>query len=109
MHNMKSQEKITISSKFDHENDQEFISVCISGKMCVLTAEELHQLFDPFSMEQSTLVDVGPCVARKIIDEHGGNLDVRQDKNGQTTFVITLPVSRESLEVNTRWGMRTGS
>jgi nitrogen-specific signal transduction histidine kinase len=77
--------------------------------MCALTVEELRQLFDPFSAEQSTLIDVGPCVARKIIDEHGGNLDVRQDKNGLTIFVITLPVSRESVEVNTRWGMRTGS
>jgi nitrogen-specific signal transduction histidine kinase len=55
------------------------------------------------------LIDVGPCVARKIIDEHGGQLDVRQDKNGQATFVMMLPVSHESEEVNTRWGMRTGS
>ncbi|MGH8068584.1 MAG: histidine kinase dimerization/phospho-acceptor domain-containing protein [Candidatus Entotheonellia bacterium] len=109
MHNMKSQDKILINSKLDHDHDREFISVTITGKMCALTAEELRQLFDPFSTEQSTLVDVGPCVARKIIDEHGGTLDVRQDKNGYGTFVMTLPVSRESVEVNTRWGMHTGS
>jgi nitrogen-specific signal transduction histidine kinase len=77
--------------------------------MSILTDEELRQLFDPFSTEQSTLIDVGPCVARKIMDEHGGHLEVRQEQNGQITFAITLPVSQESLEVNTRWGMRTGS
>jgi nitrogen-specific signal transduction histidine kinase len=109
MHNMKSQEKIMINSKIDHDHDREFISIAITGKMCVLTAEELRQLFDPFSMEQSTLIDVGPCVARKIIDEHGGQLDVQQDKNGHTTFMMSLPVLHESLEVNTRWGMHTGS
>jgi nitrogen-specific signal transduction histidine kinase len=109
MHNMKSHDKILINSKLDHDHDQEFISVTITGKMCALTAEELRHLFDPFSTEQSTLVDVGPCVARKIIDEHGGTLDVRQDKDGYGTFVMTLPVSRESVEVNTRWGMHTGS
>jgi nitrogen-specific signal transduction histidine kinase len=109
IHNMKSQDKILINSKLDHDHDQEFISVTITGKMCALAAEELRHLFDPFSTEQSTLVDVGPCVARKIIDEHGGRLDVRQDKNGYATFVMTLPVSRESVEVNTRWGMHTGS
>ena len=43
------------------------------------------------------------------MDEHGGHLAVRQEQNGQMTFAITLPVSQESLEVNTRWGMRTGS
>jgi nitrogen-specific signal transduction histidine kinase len=109
MHNMKSHDKILINSKLDHDHDQEFISVTLAGKMSALTADELRQLFDPFSMEQSTLVDVGPCVARKIIDEHGGALEVRQDKNGYATFAITLPVSRESVEVNTRWGMHTGS
>jgi nitrogen fixation/metabolism regulation signal transduction histidine kinase len=109
MHNMKSRDKILITSKLDHDHDQEFISVTLAGKMSALTAEELRQLFDPFSTEQSTLVDVGPCVARKIIDEHGGALEIRQDNHGCATFVITLPVSRESVEVNTRWGMHTGS
>jgi K+-sensing histidine kinase KdpD len=106
---MKSHDKIFIDSKLEQDHDQEFISLSITGKMCALTTEELRQVFDPFSAEQSTLIDVGPCVARKIIDEHGGQLDVRQDKNGQATFVMMLPVSRESEEVNTRWGMRTGS
>jgi nitrogen-specific signal transduction histidine kinase len=109
MHNMKSHDKILINSKIDRDHNQEFISVTLAGKMSPLTAEELRQLFDPFSTEQSTLVDVGPCVARKIIDEHGGALEIRQDKNGCATFAISLPVSRESVEVNTRWGMHTGS
>jgi nitrogen-specific signal transduction histidine kinase len=108
MQNMKSHDKILINSKFNHDQDLEFISVTLAGKMAALTAEELRQLFDPFSTEQSTLVDVGPCVARKIIDEHGGTLEIRQDKNGYATFVISLQVSRESVGVNTRWGMHTG-
>jgi len=109
MHNMKSTEKISIISRLEHDHQDEFIAVIISGKMCILTDEELRQLFDPFSTEQSTLIDVGPCVARKIVDEHGGALQVHQEKDGVTTFVITLPIARHSLEVNTRWGMRTGS
>jgi signal transduction histidine kinase len=109
MHNMKSHDKIAIHSTLEQDRDRESIFITISGKMSALTVEELRQLFDPFSTEQSTLIDVGPCVARKIIDEHGGSLAVQQDKKGQMTFAVTLPVSHESLEVNTRWGMRTGS
>jgi nitrogen-specific signal transduction histidine kinase len=105
IHNMKSQDKILIDSKLDHE----FISLRITGNIHALSTEELRHVFDPFSIEQSTLIDVGPCVARKIIEEHGGHLEVRQDKSGHATFVMTLPVSRESEEVHTRWGMRTGS
>jgi two-component system, sporulation sensor kinase D len=109
MQNIKSHDTIVIDSKLEYNRGQEFISLSIAGNMCMLTTEELRQVFDPFSTEQSTLIDVGPCVARKIIDEHGGRLEVRQDKNGHVTFVITLPVSRESEEVNTQWRMRTGS
>jgi nitrogen-specific signal transduction histidine kinase len=107
--NMKSHDMIRIDSKLEYNHGQEFISLSIAGNMCTLTTEQLRQVFDPFSTEQSTLIDVGPCVARKIIDEHGGRLEVQQDKNGHVTFVMTLPVSRESEEVNTRWRMRTGS
>ena len=106
MHNMKAHDKILIDSKLDHDM---IISLSITGNIHALSTEELRHVFDPFSIEQSTLIDVGPCVARKIIDEHGGHLEVRQDKSGHATFVMTLPVSRESEEVNTRWGMRTGS
>jgi nitrogen-specific signal transduction histidine kinase len=109
MHNMKGHDSIYIHSKLEHDHDQESILVTVNGKISLLTTEELRQLFDPFSTEQSTLIDVGPCVARKIIDEHGGTLEVRQDKKGQITFAITLPVSRQSLEVSTRWGTHTGS
>jgi nitrogen fixation/metabolism regulation signal transduction histidine kinase len=108
-HNMKSDDKISIDSKLHRHRDQEFISLSITGNMGALTTEELRQVFEPFSAEQSTLVDVGPCVARKIINEHGGHLEVRQDKRGQATFVMTLPVSGEAEEVNPRWRMRTGS
>jgi signal transduction histidine kinase len=109
MRNMNPQDKITIDSKLDHNHNQEFISLSITGSTRAFTAEELRQVFDPFSLEQSTLIDVGPCVAQKIINEHGGHLDVRQDRKGHVTFVMTLPVSRESEEVNTQWGRRTGS
>jgi signal transduction histidine kinase len=109
MGNLKSHDKLTINSKLDHNRDQEFICLSITGTTHALSAEELRHVFDPFCIEQGTLIDVGPCVARKIIHEHGGQLEVQQDKGGHATFVMTLPVSRESEEVNTRWGMRTES
>ena len=54
----------------------EWVSVILTGKGRKLFPEEFQQLFDPFCMEQSTIIDVGPCVSQKIIEEHGGRLDV---------------------------------
>jgi nitrogen-specific signal transduction histidine kinase len=71
-------------------------SICITiiGVGCRFSDTELQQLFNPFNIEESNLIDVGPCIAQKIIEEHGGHLYVRQAKNGHTTFAISLPISR---------------
>jgi nitrogen-specific signal transduction histidine kinase len=95
MSNMKSTGKIVISSNIDRsEHHSSSIRITIIGVSCRLSNTELDQLFDPFSNEESNLIDVGPCIAQKIIEEHDGHLHVQQEKNGHTTFVISLPISR---------------
>jgi signal transduction histidine kinase len=93
--NMKNTGKVLISSHTGQsEYDGKSIYITITGIGCRLSDTELQQLFDPFNIEESNLIDVGPCIAQKIIEEHGGHLNVRQAKDGHTTFVISLPVSR---------------
>jgi K+-sensing histidine kinase KdpD len=95
MSNMKNTGKIAISSTICRsEYYDKPICITITGIGCGLTDTELQQLFDPFNIEESNLIDVGPCIAQKIIEEHGGHLNVRQAKDGYTTFMISLPVSR---------------
>jgi nitrogen-specific signal transduction histidine kinase len=93
--NMENTGNIVISSNVSrsgsHNNN---ICITITGVGCRLLDTELQQLFDPFNIEGSDLIDVGPCIAQKIIEEHGGHLHVRQAKDGHTTFVISLPISR---------------
>jgi nitrogen-specific signal transduction histidine kinase len=92
---MKSTGKIVISSNVDRsEYYNNSICITIIGVSCRFSDTELQQLFDPFNIEESNLIDVGPCIAQKIIEEHGGHLDVRQAKDGHTTFAISLPISR---------------
>lgn len=76
------------------EEPGEWVYLTLTGSDCHLAPDELEHLFDPFDMEHSTLVDVGPCVSQKIVEEHGGRLDVRQEPNGGITFVIVLPVAQ---------------
>jgi nitrogen-specific signal transduction histidine kinase len=85
------------------------ICIMITGIGYGLSGVELEQLFDPFNIEQTNLFDVGPCIAQKIIEEHGGHLDVRQDRDGNVTFVISLPVSRQPLGGHKPWAMDSAS
>jgi two-component system sensor histidine kinase FlrB len=92
---MEEEDKVLVSSRYGlptgHSNSGEWVSITLTGKGRRLSDEEMQQLFDPFCMEQSTLIDVGPCVSQKIIEEHGGHLHVHQEKTGDTSFVIVLP------------------
>jgi nitrogen-specific signal transduction histidine kinase/CheY-like chemotaxis protein len=95
MGNMKSTGKIVAASDIGQsKHHDKSICITITGIDCRPPETELRQLFEPFNVEESSLIDVGPCIARKIIEEHGGRLKVRQSKDDQTTFVISLPVSR---------------
>ena len=94
MSKMKSTGKLLISSDMsDNEYYDKASCITIIGIGCNLSHTELQQLFDPFNVEQSNLLDVGPCIAQKIIEDHGGRLNVQQAKDGQTTFLIALPIS----------------
>ncbi len=89
--------KILMSSQYLQQDaqlpDGEWVCVMMNGRGHKLPPEELQQLFDPFGVDQSSLIDVGPCVSQKIIEEHGGRLSVRQEENGDTTFTIALPIA----------------
>ena len=91
-HNLKNTGKITLSVK-NIQGGNKNISMTIAGIGCSLSSDDLQNLFDPFSAEQSTLIDVGPCIAQKIIEEHGGRLDVRQETENSVTFTIALPLA----------------
>jgi PAS domain S-box-containing protein len=95
MSNTDNSGNMVISSNIGQSEDHaKFIRITMTGIGCRLSDTELQQLFDPFNIEQSNLIDVGPSIAQKIIEEHGGHLDVRREKDGNATFVISLPVSR---------------
>ncbi|ETW99103.1 MAG: hypothetical protein ETSY2_41605 [Candidatus Entotheonella gemina] len=67
--------------------------VCISltGSQVKVEPEEIERLFDPFASEHNTLVDVGPCVSQKIIEEHSGHLSVDYKTNRDLVFIMSLP------------------
>jgi nitrogen-specific signal transduction histidine kinase len=110
MNSMDSTGKVTISSNLSQSKDhKEFIHIAIIGISCRLSDSELQQLFDPFNIEPSNVIDIGPSIAQKIIEEHGGQLDVRRGKDGNATFIISLPVSRKPQEGHMPWGIDSAS
>lgn len=74
----------------------EAIWVAVEDSGVGIPAEELESIFEPFkrsSTTQGTIpgVGLGLAVARRIIDAHGGHIEVRSQLGAGTTFRFTLP------------------
>ena len=86
----KSEEPLRIASyRGPHRHGD--VRMSFAASQVKVEPEDMERLFDPFASEHRTLMDVGPYVSLKIIEEHGGRLDVEYKANRELVFVISLP------------------
>ncbi|WP_141734886.1 sensor histidine kinase [Oligoflexus tunisiensis] len=62
-----------------------------------ISPDECAQIFEPFRRSPSTRenipgVGLGLSVSRRIVEAHGGNIEVRSQKGAGSTFIIRLPL-----------------
>lgn len=69
-----------------------------------ITAEERGQLMEPFYHGKDGHVGLGLPIARGIIEAHRGQLKLEDTPGGGATFVITLPLAAESVQVDENIG-----
>jgi signal transduction histidine kinase len=58
------------------------------------TRKKIFQIF--FSTKGSRGTGLGLMIAKKIVDEHGGVIDVSSQKGNGTVFTVKLPEKRPS-------------
>jgi signal transduction histidine kinase len=56
-----------------------------------IPSEILHRVFEPFFTTKSTGMGLGLEIARKMVEQNHGRLDV-ESRSGRTTFSVQLPV-----------------
>lgn len=87
---------VSLRSEFDAEQQQARIIVSDNGQG--MSPRTRKRLFEPFhSTKGMRGTGLGLVVTKKIIDEHGGTIDVESTEGEGTTFTITLPVAMEHM------------
>ena len=71
------------------------IRIIMTGKGSEVSKEKLDKLFDPVAVVQDADIDIGPCASQKIIEEHGGHIEVKSEKAGEIRFVIDIPSGQQ--------------
>jgi signal transduction histidine kinase len=61
-----------------------------------IPAEHLPRLFDPFFTAKEGGTGLGLALAKKIVDAHGGSIEVESEPARGATFLVTLPKRRAS-------------
>jgi signal transduction histidine kinase len=56
-----------------------------------IAPEAMSKIFTPFYTSKKTGTGLGLALSRKILEEHGGRLDVKSEPGSGAEFVITLP------------------
>lgn len=70
------------------------IWVRISDNGLGIDDADIDQIFDPFYTSRKEGTGLGLAMCRKIVDNHGGSIEVESSKGDGTEFVLTFPKSR---------------
>ena len=87
--------KLTIATKFFVEQGQKDSKILIevSDTGVGIPPENLSRLFVPFFTTKDEGTGLGLTNARRIIQQHGGDIEVRSKVEFGTTVIVSLPVA----------------
>ncbi len=74
--------------------DGQFVRVDVEDDGCGIAEEDLPKVFDPFftTKDPGKGTGLGLSVAQRIVEAHGGTIDVTSLAAGGTCFTVRLPV-----------------
>ncbi len=78
-------------NKGDDENHLNFVVVEISDTGIGIPKKNLEKIFNPFYSTKSNGLGLGLSISSRLVDENGGNIDVRSEVGKGTVFRIALP------------------
>jgi signal transduction histidine kinase len=83
----------TIRVSLENDDDAVLIAVADEGKG--IPPENLPNIFRPFFTTKGHGTGLGLSLARRIVETHGGQIDVASELGKGSRFQIRLPIARE--------------
>ncbi len=79
---------ITLSARLEGD----YVAMSVSDTGPGIPAEEMSKVFDPFYSTRDAGTGLGLTIVHRIVDEHGGHIEVESGPEG-TTFTVAIPVA----------------
>ncbi len=82
----------TLTLKTLYEEEKGLLRVFISDSGKGVDEKAADKIFQPFFTTKAKGTGLGLAITKRLIEQHGGSIDVRNNQDGGATFTITLPV-----------------
>jgi signal transduction histidine kinase len=92
---------IRIRTRTEHTDSGAWAVVSIEDNGAGIEASDVKAIFDPFFTTKSLGTGLGLTNARKVVDLHGGAIDVASQPKVGTTITIRLPYEPAATEAGT--------
>ncbi len=84
--------QLFLSTEYDVDGEQVRLRVRDTG--CGITDDAMKNIFEPFfsTKEDQHRTGLGLAIAKNIVDQHGGTIEVNSQPGVGTEFIVTLPL-----------------
>lgn len=81
---------ILIALKLKTENEKQDIKIIVEDNGRGISKEELNKIFEPYYTTKKDGTGIGLAIAKKIIEDHNGKIEIQSELNKGTKVIITL-------------------
>jgi signal transduction histidine kinase len=85
----------TLTINISHNVEERSLNVEISDTGKGINKEVMNKIFQPFFTTKLKGTGMGLAITRRIIEEHGGSINVESAPGKGTTFRVALPIKKE--------------
>ena len=87
--------RVEVRGVIEHVPSGELQRITVTDNGPGIAADDLTRIFVPFYTTKTNGTGLGLAIVQKIIVQHGGSVEVRNQPQGGAEFIVSLPLSRQ--------------
>ena len=87
--------RVEVHGALEHAPGGELQRITIADNGPGIAPDDLSRIFVPFYTTKTNGTGLGLAIVQKIIVQHGGSIEVRNQPQGGAEFIVSLPLSRQ--------------